>query len=342
MGSNDQQLPPILPEEVVHYAWGMTLSSSSAGEPTTTPDDIRNSIKTTRNRLETQLAQREKERDEAKENLRKNSTDADLKNKLDEATAELKAAQVRQCYMINVDAALSSCERNLRSIINGRNLSYSQTDDLMKTQIANIESSQRLTANLQSALPRFFATGTGAGGVILVNYILEGLFNYTVPAEVLAAAAIVVAAAFYGGFELFVAPKNISKSQREIIKNCYRKNVYFANFMKRATIALESLFDEVLGIYHSVYGSDYGLYQQDNSLKKKVIANILGGQTGKDRCPRITQHYALEELKPELWCLCETGTYDDCPLYKKPPEQPKLNTKRVQTFDIPFRLQMIL
>jgi len=325
--SDIDKRPPILPEQVIHYAWGLTLSSSSAGEHSTTPDDIRNTIKTTKTVLETQLAKREKERNEAKENL-KGKTSADpqyneLLDKLTEAKAELKAAQDRLSYVVNVDAALSSCERNLRSIINGRNLSYAQTDELMKTQIANIESSQRLTANLQSALPRFFATGTGAGGVVFVNYIFESLFKYTIPGEVLAAAAVVVAAAFYGGFELFVAPKNIAKSQHEIIKNCYRKNVYFANFMKRATTALEALLDQVLLIYHSVYGEYYGDYQQDGNLKKTLIANVLGGQTGKDRCPKITQHYALQELKPELWCLCETGTNEDCPLYKNPPKSQK-------------------
>jgi len=323
MIAKDKQ-PPILPEQVVHYAWGLTLTSSSGGEPTTTPDEIRNSIKTTRNRLEMQLSQREKACSEAKENLKgKNSNDpqyAELASKLSDAEAELAAAQNRLFYMTNVEAALSSCERNLRSIINGRNLSYAQTDDLMKTQMANIESSQRLTANLQSALPRFFATGTGASGAILVNYVLEGLFNYTIPGEVLAAGAVVVAAAFYWGFEVFVAPRNIAKSQHEIVKNCYRKNVYYANFIKRATMALEALLNEVLEIYQTVYGVPYDSYDQDSGKKKALISNILGGQTGKDRCPKITQHYALQELKPELWCLCETGTNEDCPLFKDPPE----------------------
>jgi hypothetical protein len=45
MIAKDKQ-PPILPEQVVHYAWGLTLTSSSGGEPTTTPEEIRNSIKT--------------------------------------------------------------------------------------------------------------------------------------------------------------------------------------------------------------------------------------------------------------------------------------------------------
>lgn len=305
-------------------AWGLNLaySNSADKDSTTTPDDIKNNLKEIISKQQTQVSNKEAARNSARAAIvgapANDPKFQELTTTLKIAEGELKEQTNHLIYMENIIATLSSCERNLRSIVKGRDVNFAQADSLMKTQIANIESSARLTANLQSALPRLFATGGGASGTILVNYILQAAFHYTIPVEVLAAGATIVAAAFYGFFEWKIAPKNVEKAQREIIKNSYRRNTYFAYYVDRVVAALGALFGQVLNTYETVYGVPYDSY--DQTKKDTLVWNVLGGKKGicGTLCRDINTHYYQDKITPETWCSCETAKgCESCPIYGK-------------------------
>jgi hypothetical protein len=115
--------------------------------------------------------------------------------KLPQETFDSKKAKKDLIYVDNVLSAIYACERNILSILRGRDLNFKQTDQLMENQIKNIESSDRLSKDLHSSIPRLFATGTGAAGTVFVGYLLS-FFNVNIPDTVLYAAAVVGAGLF--------------------------------------------------------------------------------------------------------------------------------------------------
>lgn len=323
MNSN-QIVPPILPERVVEMAWGLNLAYSNLPDKsaTITPDEIRYNFKEIRRKLQEQITNNEGARNDARKALvgipTTDSKFKGLTKTLNTAEEELKLQTNHLNYINNIEAALSSCERNLRSIIRGRDQNFEQADSLMKTQIANIESSARLTKDLQSSIPRLFATGGGASGTIVVNYILQSVFHYTVPVEVLAAGAVIVAGAVYGVFEWKVAPGIVERSQREIIKNDYRRNTYFAYYVDRVVAALGALFNQTLNTYQTIYGIPYDSYDQKKI--EEAIWNVLGGREGicGKLCAEIHSHYYRDMIDPKNWSSCETGKgCEQCPAHNK-------------------------
>jgi hypothetical protein len=283
-----------------------------------------NNLKQIKNDLQQEITNLETTKNETEKKLAEIKDDdqkkPQLEGALSKAEAELKKKAVNLKYLDNINAAISASERNLHTIVKGRDQNFEQTDSLMKTQIANIESSARLSKDLHSSIPRLFATGGGASGTVLVGYISQQALGYTIPVEATAAAAAIVAGAFYGIYQWKVAPKNIERSQQEIVKNDYRRGIYFKQYVDRIVAALGALFDQTLNIYERVYGEEYDAKYHDEEEKQTLIWSILGGKEaicGK-KCGKIYQHYAKNIIKPENWASCETGEGSkDCIYYRQ-------------------------
>jgi len=332
----DKRLVHILPEKVIDYAWGLTVgySESDVKFRVTSADDIQNQLKQIRNDVQQQVLKRERALDEAEkalEEARKAGDSAKIRLREQAITAaetEYLEQHKDLDYVDNIVFAIDACERNLLTIIRGRNQNFEQTDSLMKTQIANIESSARLTKDLHSAVPRLFATGGGAGGTVLVNFILQSVFNYQIPDLVLASAAGIVASAFYGIFQWKVAPENVRRAQQEIIKNDYRRGIYYRQYISRTFSALSALFDQTLLIYENVYKKPYQPDRyRDVKNRQEVVWTVLGGQKGicAEYCPLIHLHYHDDKITPHVWSSCETAEgYKQC---KINPEREAVTTK---------------
>ncbi len=289
-------LPPILPEMVPNFAWGLTLKYSEDQEAKGRAEKIQTRI------------------DQIK-------TDVYGKAKGKKADERENADRL---YLDNVLAAIDSCERTLLTIIRGRNQNFDETNRLMEKQIKNAEASSTVMLNFQSALPRIFATGGGAAGTVLVKFILNSMFKIEIPDEVLYSAAVIAAGAVYGIYQWGIAPETRNRAQQEIVKNDYRRNLHYRAYLARCRGSLNALFSEILNVHEKVYGEKYCETKYDNiDEREKVVMNAMGGSealSGK-WCPKIHEHYHKDKITPVEWTTCESAIgYEKC---EKWPDEPK-------------------
>jgi hypothetical protein len=292
----------ILPEAVLGFAWGLTIELSG--------DDDKISTKAHSDEIRNRLSE-----------IRRNAINkiTDLKD-AHAPPDEIKKAEQDLRYIENILATIDSCERNLVSIIRGRNLNFKQSDELMDAQLQNIASADRLSADLHSAVPRAFASGSGsAAGTVLFSYLLSFL-KINVPSTVLYAAAVVFAGVAYWFYQWKFAPINRERAQIEYIKNDYRRDLYFLQYLESVRSTLSALFDEALTTYRKIYGSSYcGTTYDDENNRKTVVSNTLAGRLGLsgEFCKYIHKHYHVKPkrtllyqkpiITPERWVACETS-----------------------------------
>lgn len=290
-------IPPILPEMVPNFAWGLTLRYSEDNE-----------AKGRAEKIQTRLDQ----------------IKTDVYEKAKGKKAEEREKQDK-LYLDNVLAAIDSCERTLLTIIRGRNLNFNETDRLMETEKENIEASSRMMLNLHSALPRVFATGGGAAGTVLVKFILTSVFKIEIPDEVLYSAAVVAAGAVYGIYQLMIAPETRKRAQQEIVRTDYRRNQYFRAYLAKSRGSLDALFSEILNIYERVYREKYDGSKYDNvEERQKVVMNAMGGSKALsgEWCPKIHEHYHKNKITPVEWTTCESAQgYEKCSKWLDKPKQ---------------------
>jgi hypothetical protein len=273
---------------VPNFAWGLTLGYSEDVEAKGRADEIRTRL--------TEIKRIIHEKASGKKEDEKEHAD--------------------RLYLDNVMAAIDSCERTLLTIIRGRNQNFRETDKLMDANIKNAEASSTVMLSFQSALPRVFATGGGAAGTVLAKFILSSIFNIEIPDEVLYSAAVVVAGAFYGIYQLMVAPETRNRAQQEVVRNDYRRNLYYRAYLARSRDALNALFSEVLAIYERVYRVKYDVkYYNGEEERQKIVRNAMGGSealSGK-WCPKIHEHYHKGKITPAEWTACESAIgYEKC------------------------------
>lgn len=291
---------------VPHFAWGLTLRYSDDEGAKAQADKIKNDLEEIKRAVynKEKLAS-EKYNDPSNKNSQKIEENFIL-------------AQKNKVFFESVNAAINSCERTLLTIIRGRNLNFKEADALMATQKANIESSERVMLNLQSALPRLFATGGGAAGTVVAKYALESIFNVEIPDEVLYSFAVIVAGIVYGFYQLFIGPKNSLKIMKERVCTDYRRNLYYRQYVSRACDALKSLFSRTLEIYEDVYENKYNKDYDFEENRKAVITTTMGGEVALcgNLCPKIHKHYHENKIGPLVWSTCESAIgYEKCSLW---------------------------
>ncbi|MCW4006079.1 MAG: hypothetical protein NWF04_05740 [Candidatus Bathyarchaeota archaeon] len=325
-----KRVVPILPERVVDFAWGL-MRGQSKFSSSDVEGDVHGHLRQIRQDVQSQVRQDQRDLAEAKAALdeAKQAGSADvaaLEKQTQTAQAQLGESRKDLAYVDNVRASLDATEKNLITIFNGRNLNFDQTKEIMKTQIENINSSARAMANFHSALPRLFATGSGAAGTVLVSYILETFFGYQVPELVIASTAALVASASYGIYQWKIAPKNVKRAQRELIRNDYQSNLYYHDYIHRVFYTLSSLFDQTLNTYENIYDTPYQPDKYaDLENRKTLVWSVLGtleGICGKE-CPQIHADYHNNKITPEIWPTCETAQgYKNCALFTRKETSP--------------------
>lgn len=279
--------PPILPEMVLKYAWGLTIAHS---EDKTV--DAKAEADKIRNRL-TELEKRFS--DKAGSNY----------------TPQNKS------YLEEVETAINSCMRNLHIIIQGRNLNFKETDSYLATQRDNIQSISKLTSNLGSSINRLssMAVGGFSMGAIVVT-VFPSVPQWAVPMLIFIAAALA-----YGFHEWKIVPWTRNKINIELVKTDIRRQMYFQSYVNRSKIVLKSLLDDVLTIYERVYGSPYRSDIYDLEEKRwEIVKNTITGIEDESPfvCKYLVKHYIEDKITPEFWVICESGrNVEDCPYYEK-------------------------
>ncbi|MCL4436295.1 MAG: hypothetical protein M1503_02885 [Thaumarchaeota archaeon] len=291
---NKDHTPPILPERALSFAWGLTVGNTSSVDAQENAENIRLHLN----------------------QIIKHTNELAQKN---------REAEKDKVYVDNVVAAIYASLRSLQIIYKGRDQNFKEVDEVMDTQIKNIQSYERTARDLQSSLPRLFATGGGAAGTVLVGYIF-GIMNINIPEGVIYSAAVLAAGAAYGIYQMIIAPHNAENARSAIIENDYKRNIYYQQYIKRTKKALNSLLDETLAIYENAYNRTYHKNYSDPEERENIVTRILGGPKTLDLdfCPKVHEHYQSGKLTPKVWPNCETSIgNENCPYYTEDPRLKK-------------------
>ncbi len=288
--------PPILPETVLHLAWGQTLSLAANEEAQHFGQEVADRLKRIRASLE---------------------------------SAGGDAAEVKRnlAYADAVFGAVESAFRNITTILQGRNKNFEDVNSLMQAQIEKIRAIDTVTKDAQSALPRVFAAGGGASApVVLLAYL-----GISVPPAVLAALGVMAGSLAYGVYQVVVAPRLKKMVQRALIDADYRRNLYYVQYVKMCRWTLESLFGEVLSAYKAVYGEPYDQRFNDPAQVRAAVDAVVGEKSlVPPWCKYIHKHYHEGKITPDRWSSCESGEgAEQCPLYEGEAQPARAAPERV-------------
>lgn len=261
--------PPILPRQVVQFAWGLTIEHSSARDVDLQAKEIRDRM------------------DEIKSNVYKTEDKKDI------------------LYIDNIYPAIANCVRTLLIIIRGRNTNFEETDSLSRMYIKNIESISRFTLDLQSAVGRITTMTFGGSSVgVILAYFFPNLPAFFLPFAVATAAA-----GAYALHELIIKPINRGMIEKVKIQNDYKRNLYYQQYVRRSKIALTAVFEEALYLYEEIYKDKYDKKYDNKANREKFIENMMKSLEFKFTCEYIHDCYAdkIFLINKERWETCESG-----------------------------------
>jgi hypothetical protein len=290
-------IPPILPNEVMHWAWSLTVVHSGTKE-------------------RAEVTQQEKE----------------IRTRMSEVRTKVqKKGTPDEQYVEAVFNAVDSCYRTLLVIIRGRDTNFKETDSLTEMYIKNNESISSFTLNLQSAFGRVAGmTFGGTSATAIVMTLFPDLPVWVFPLTLSAMGAI-----SYALYELFVTPWKQRKNMAARIKNDYQRDIYFQQYVRRCRDALVGLLMETFSIYKQVYGVHYNdsfeNIQTRRKSAEKAVDYVLGSLGLNYCCEDIHDCYDkklfLEDKSIDRgrWATCESGEGNKyCSIYKK--NHPNLET----------------
>jgi hypothetical protein len=143
LNPNPTPRPPILPEQVVQWAWGFTIAHSGS-----------------ENETEKQLQE---------QSIRKRMDE--IKKEVQDSKRPLKGKDIE--YINNILTAVDGAVRTLLIIIRGRATNFKETDSHMELYIKKNESINNFRISLQSAFGRVASMtfgGTSATAIVLTLF----------------------------------------------------------------------------------------------------------------------------------------------------------------------------
>ena len=288
---NPKPIPPILPNEVMHWAWSLTIVHSG-----------------TKKRAEVE---------EQEKMIRTRMSDVRTK------VLEGDNAQDKK-YMNAVFSAVDSCVRTLLVIIRGRDKNFEETDSLMEMYIKNNESISSFTLSLQSAFGRFAGmTFGGTSATAIVMTLFPNLPVWVFPLTLSAMGAI-----SYALYEVFVTPWKLKKNMIARIKNDYQRDIYFQSYVNRCRDTLVGLLMNTFTIYKQIYEVHYDDSFDNIETQRKFANNAVNDSLGslglKYCCEDIHDCYEKkvfltnESIERGRWATCESGEGNEkCPIFQK-------------------------
>lgn len=240
----------------------------------------------------------------------------DLKRSVYEPVKGKRVNEDDKRYVDNVYSSIDSGVRNLLMLIRGRDKNFEEADRLMEANLENAASSARLVANLQSAVPRFLVTGGGAGGTIVLRWILQ----IQIPDEVMYSGAVVAAALIYGLWQWKMAPRMVQNAQNERVKNAYRRGQYYEHFIVRCRYALSTLLTDILDIYYRIYREEYDSKYQDLAAREEVAKRIMA-ETGATHltCSKLDDCFSKGRITADKWSTCQSNIGTQLCVHHKDP-----------------------
>ena len=295
---NSKPIPPILPEQVVQWAWGLTIAHSGSEN-------------------ETDLQPQEKSIREEMKNVRQKLTDEDNKS-------PLKGKDIQ--YMDNVLAAIDGTVRTLLIIIRGRNKNFEETDSLMEMYIKKNESINNFTLSFQSAFGRVASmTFGGTSATAIVATLFPDLAVWIFPLILSGCGAL-----FYGFYELVATPRKDRENRKARIRNDYQRDVYFLNYIERCKSALVGLLLNTFSAYETIYDKSYvnsaksklndtETMRAKRNYAEKIVENALAPLGRKYYCDNIHECYRNKVFINDfnIWANCESGQgKEGCEIFK--------------------------
>jgi hypothetical protein len=284
-------IPPILPNEVMHWAWSLTIVHSGTKERAEVTEQEKQ-IRTRMSEVRTKVLQGKDPNDEK--------------------------------YMDAIFNAVDSCVRTLLVIIRGRDTNFKETDSLMDMYIKSNESISSFTLSLQSAFGRVAGmTFGGTSATAIVMTLFPNLPVWVFPLTLSAMGAI-----SYALYELLVTPWKQKKNMAARIKNDYQRDIYFQQYVRRCRDALVGLLMNAFSIYKQVYGVHYDDSFKNIEIQRKFAENVVDDALGsldlKYSCEDIHDCYdkkiflTNESIELGRWATCESGEGNEkCPIFQK-------------------------
>lgn len=209
---------------------------------------------------------------------------------------------------------IKASQRSLANVYAARKLNFEEAQKMRASQMQQIESYSRLTANWQSAWPRVMSVGLGgSAGALTLTDLLKETFKSVNPAVLQALLFVIGATLLYLLNEFFVLPWVRRRIMMENVRWDYDRNLYYDQFVDRTKGALISLYLDVDRAHLKSFGSPY----DPNANAAQIVTGALAG-VPSTMCPKVHPHMNQGVITPNLWSMCETGQgKEDCPHWDK-------------------------
>lgn len=276
----------VLPETAVRWAWGLTLKYSEA------PDG----------KLDAQYTQ-----DQMKETRR-----------------QAKKNSVEARYLDNLYSAVDSYVRTLVISINGRNRNFKEVQELIDKQEEIVDNTKRLTGKMQSIVPRLAAVSVGGIAIpSLFTWGIQTLWPWD-PKPIVSENLFPLFLVFAIGFsflihERVIVPRTVRKHQQLLIYGEYSRDLYYAQWVIRAKLALKSLLEEGIQIYEDFFGSLGRPAEHVKQFVEGMTAPIEPKPmcTYVHKCLELTMRGIEKRVVFDRWSKCESGVgLEQCEIYK--------------------------
>lgn len=162
------------------------------------------------------------------------------------ATAKETPADVKEELLESITAIQMSV-RNLGTIFNGRELNFQQNDKLREAYLTSITEDITFGDRIRDyakTLPSLIVVGGGGLGISLIAKSYFGLTVTTLD--------ILLIAIFFAALGLFaslvIRKWSVSKRIRQLMWQDHERNVYYEQYLKRASVELTNLYDVLLKI----------------------------------------------------------------------------------------------
>lgn len=260
-----------------------------------------------------------------KNSIQTNTSKAEtiLQGFLSVATAKETPPEVKEELLESITAIQMSV-RNLGTIYNGRELNFQQNDKLRNVYLTSIADDITFGDSIRDyakTLPSIIIVG---GGGLVISLIAKRYLDFTISTlDVLLIAIIFAALGFF--ISLIIRKWGVSKRIRQLMWQDHERNVYYEQYLNRASIELTNLYRVLLNIQKKTTAEKYTAITIAEENVVKTLLNSLYPTT----CEGVGTCIYHWFYNPIIWTKCETcGDSDqiDPPTKRNPencPDKPK-------------------
>lgn len=210
-----------------------------------------------------------------------------------------------------IDASL----RSLETIYKGRELNFEGNAKLREAYMQTVQENIAFGSKAQDFLKSLPTMATSsAGGTITFGYSLATWLGAANREAFLALVGIALAGV---GHLLHAAIVRAMRDRTQLlyVQQDYKRNLYYAQYISRTTVALISLYQDVDRIHQAVFGSPYPV--QQGALASDIVQELFRG-VRPTMCKYVHKHMREGVIRPGDWALCETGepACQDCRHWK--------------------------